>query len=111
MTAATLTRLERDIAALAGRVQSPATPLTPLELAHRVGFHDLDPWQERVLTGTGNTLMLCGRQVGKTTTAALKAIHQAVAHAGTTTLITVPTLRQSQLLYAKTRTFHTALGE
>ena len=51
MTAATLSRLERDIAALASRVQSPAATLSPLEVAHRGGI-DPDPWQRDVLTPT-----------------------------------------------------------
>ena len=101
--------LERRVNALAGRVQPPAAALSPLEVADRSGIEP-DPWQSAFLARTGNALLCCGRQTGKTTTVALRATHQAVAVAGTTTIITAPTLRQSQLLYAKVRAFHTALG-
>ena len=106
---AALTRLARDVAMLRAQLAPPAT-LSPLDIARLVGFRDLDGWQGDVLTRTGNTLMLCGRQTGKSSTAALKALHQAVDHPGSTTVITAPSLRQSQLLYSKVRSFHAALG-
>jgi hypothetical protein len=106
---ATLSRLARDVASLRAQVAPPSAPMTALEVARRGGI-DPDPWQARFLESRGNALLCCGRQTGKSTATAVRAIHQAVSFPGTVTLITAPTLRQSQLLYAKVRAFHAALG-
>jgi len=46
-----------------------------------------------------------GRQTGKTTTIATKAIHYAYTHPKTTTLIISPSLRQSMIMFDKILTF------
>jgi hypothetical protein len=61
-----------------------------------------DPWQERVLRSTGRHLLLnCARQSGKSTTAALLALHQAHFRPGSLVLLVSPSLRQSGELFRK----------
>ena len=59
-----------------------------------------DPWQtEQLQTVTGNTLLLCSRQAGKSTCAAALALLQAILHPGSLVLLLSPTLRQSGELF------------
>ena len=65
----------------------------------------LDPWQAEVLRSPSKrTLMLCSRQSGKSTTAAIMSIGQAVTAPGSLTLLVSPSLRQS------TELFRTVMG-
>lgn len=105
-----LASIEKRLAVLTGKLRPPAEPLSALEVARLAGFDPLDDWQRDVLTGSGNRLLCCGRQTGKSTTCAVLALHQVTMRPHTTTIVTAPTLRQSQLLYAKVRSFHAALG-
>jgi len=60
------------------------------------------PYQEKLLTDKGRRIVACmGRQTGKTTTIAAKAIHFAYTHPNTTTLIISPSLRQSMIMFDK----------
>jgi hypothetical protein len=60
----------------------------------------LDPWQAEVLRSPSKrTLMLCSRQSGKSTTAAIMSIGQAVTAPGSLTLLVSPSLRQSTELF------------
>src|SRR4030066_477099 len=59
-------------------------------------------YQENLLNATAKRIIACmGRQTGKTTTIATKAIHYAYAHKNTTTLIISPSLRQSIIMFDK----------
>src|SRR3989337_2459091 len=59
-------------------------------------------YQEKLLNDTAKRIIACmGRQTGKTTTIATKAIHYAYAHKNTTTLIISPSLRQSMIMFDK----------
>ena len=59
-------------------------------------------YQEKLLNDTANRIIACmGRQTGKTTTIATKAIHYTYAHKNTTTLIISPSLRQSMIMFDK----------
>lgn len=80
-----------------------------LRLAHnpvvfareKLGFAP-DPWQESVLQWQGDRLLLnCCRQSGKSTTAAILALHQALHFAGSLILLVSPSLRQSSELFRK----------
>jgi hypothetical protein len=63
---------------------------------------NLDPWQQQVLRSTHPRLLLnCCRQSGKSTVAAIKALHQAIYYPRSTTLLLSPTQRQSQELFRK----------
>ena len=60
------------------------------------------PYQEEILRCRAKRIIVCsGRQVGKTTVTAVKAIHFAVTNPNTTTLIVSPTLRQSINMFDK----------
>ncbi|RTI04502.1 hypothetical protein CSW30_13240 [Thermus scotoductus] len=61
-----------------------------------------DPWQREVMRMDRDTLVLAGRQVGKSTVAAAIALHRAVNTRGTV-LVMAPTERQSTELVARVR--------
>jgi hypothetical protein len=87
-----------------------AHALDPVAFAEdRLGFRP-DPWQKRALRSTSSRLALnCSRQSGKSTSTAVKAVHQAVYHPGSLTLLIAPSLRQSRELFSKATTFMRAL--
>ena len=63
-------------------------------------------YQEKLLNDPAQRIIACmGRQTGKTTTIATKAIHYAYTHPKTTTLIISPSLRQSMIMFDKILTF------
>jgi phage terminase large subunit len=64
------------------------------------------PYQERLLNDNSERIIACmGRQTGKTTTIATKAIHFAFTHPQTTTLIISPSMRQSMIMFDKILSF------
>ena len=59
-----------------------------------------DPWQAELLRARwSRALLLCSRQVGKSTAAAGLALHAALTRPGSLTLLLSPTLRQSGELF------------
>ncbi len=63
---------------------------------------DFEPfnYQEKLLNDPNQRIIACmGRQTGKTTTIAAKAIHYAYTHKKTTTLIISPSMRQSMIMF------------
>lgn len=77
--------------------------LDPVEFADELGFSP-DQWQKHVLRWKGKRLLLnCCRQSGKSTTASLLALHQAIYHPENLILLISPSLRQSSELFRKTR--------
>lgn len=57
---------------------------------------DPDPVQEELLqTESKRVILNCTRQWGKSTVTSIKAVHQALMHAGSLTLIVSPSVRQS----------------
>jgi hypothetical protein len=61
-----------------------------------------DEWQKRVLRWSGKRLLLnCCRQAGKSTTAAIVALHRALFYPGSLVLLVSPSLRQSGELFRK----------
>mgnify|MGYP000676644908 CR=1 FL=1 len=76
----------------------------------RCGFR-CDPHQRDLLRrSTKRTILNCSRQIGKSTVAALKAVHMAHFHPGVTVVVTSPTKRQSRELIRKARTFALLCG-
>jgi hypothetical protein len=71
-----------------------------------------DPWQADLLrSDSTRTLMLCGRQMGKSTTAAALALKAALLRPDSLVLLLSPTLRQSgELFRAKVLPLYRALG-
>lgn len=88
-----------------------ALALDPVALAGRLGL-DPDPWQRKVLRSTSNKLLLnCSRQSGKSTVAAVVALHVALYEAGSLVLLVSPSLRQSQELFRKLAEVQRVLAE
>jgi len=76
--------------------------LDPCIFAGSLGFTTPDPWQVKTLRGAGRRLLLnCARQSGKSTTAAILALHRAVYYPESLVLLVSPSLRQSSELFRK----------
>jgi phage FluMu gp28-like protein len=72
---------------------------------------DPDPWQANFLGSPSlRVLMNCSRQSGKSTTAAIRALHEALVQPGALVLILAPSERQAQELFAKVARFYRQLG-
>src|SRR5262245_10629976 len=70
-----------------------------------------DPWQRDLLRSADRqTLLLCSRQSGKSTTAAALALRSALLEAPALVLLLSPTLRQSGELFRKVLDLYRALG-
>lgn len=81
----------------------------PVAFAAVLGL-DLDAWQRRVVTEPHpRTILLTSRQAGKSTTAALLALHQALFVPASLTLLVSPSLRQSSELFRKVMELRQAL--
>ena len=77
----------------------------PVAFAKLIGFEPFD-YQAKLLRDASKRMVACwGRQTGKSTTTALKALHFAFANPNKTILIVSPSERQSQLMFAKIRRF------
>lgn len=82
----------------------------PVEMWRAVG-REPDPWQRDLITRRDwvQALVLCGRQTGKSTTAASLALHTALTKPNSTTLIISRSLRQAAELKRKVDEFHHGL--
>jgi hypothetical protein len=70
-----------------------------------------DDWQRDLLRSTSDRVLLnCSRQSGKSTMAAVIALHRALYHPGSLILCLAPALRQSQELFGKIAGFYRDLG-
>ncbi len=88
-----------------------ATALDPVVLAEAA---DLEPdrWQAGLLRSTAPRVLLnCSRQSGKSTMAALLAVHLANYESEALVLLLSPSLRQSQELYKKTAEIRESLKQ
>jgi hypothetical protein len=87
-----------------------ALALDPVLIAERVGIVP-DDWQRDALrSDTPRALWNCSRQSGKSTCAALLAIHTAIYDPGSLTLLLSPTERQSGELFKKAIASYSELG-
>jgi hypothetical protein len=94
------TRLEQDLEVALDRVA----------FAERLDIQP-DGWQRDLLRSTADRILLnCSRQSGKSTMAALIALHRALYHPRSLILCLAPALRQSQELFAKIAGFYRNLG-
>ncbi len=85
--------------------------LSPVELAARCGFEQLDVWQRDLLDSTERQIiLLCSRQSGKSTLTALTGLHQALYSPGSLVLVLAPSQRQSQETFRKIRDSYNALS-
>jgi hypothetical protein len=79
-----------------------AAALDPVRFAEAAGFPELDPWQRQALRSTSRRqLFNCCRQSGKSTVAAIAAVHAAAYEPGALVLMLAPALRQSQELFRR----------
>ncbi len=86
-----------------------ALALDPVLLARRAGIEP-DPWQADVLRSAApRRLLNCSRQSGKSTVAAIRAVHAALYEPGSLILLLSPALRQSQELFRKCLDVYRAL--
>jgi len=68
-----------------------------------VNWHPF-PYQEKLLNDQSKRIVSCwGRQCGKTTTVAVKAIYHAYTNPNTTVLVASPSLRQSLIMLDRTQ--------
>ncbi len=77
--------------------------------AQKLGFEP-GPDQAPVLEHVRRGILCCHRQWGKSTIIAIKALHQALCHSGSLTLIASPGLRQSAETVRKSAMFARSLG-
>ena len=86
-----------------------AMALDPVLLARRAGIEP-DPWQAEVLRSAApRRLLNCSRQSGKSTVAAVRAVHAALYEPGSLVLLLSPALRQSGELFRKVLDIYRAL--
>lgn len=84
--------------------------LSPVEMARSIGLV-LDPWQERIVgTSKAQTIVLCSRQAGKSTSTSFKVIHTAITEPRSICLILSPGERQSGLMFKKVKEMYADLG-
>lgn len=85
--------------------------LSAVQLARNAGIEP-DPWQRDFLLSKESAILLnCSRQSGKSTMAAVKAVHGALYEPRSLTLLLSPGLRQSGELFAKCREIYAAVGK
>lgn len=95
---------------MSGLAADLARALDPAELAGPVGMTP-DSWQADVLRSESDRLLLlCSRQVGKSTAAALAAVHEAVYRPRSLVLLLSPSQRQSSELFRVCQGFYRRLG-
>lgn len=84
-----------------------ALALDPAAWAETVAGFALDEWQAEVMrSDAGRVLLNCSRQSGKSTVAALLALHLALYQPRTLALLLSPSLRQSSELFRKVAGFY-----
>src|SRR5215208_562055 len=70
-----------------------------------------DPWQKDLLRSTSDRVLLnISRQAGKSTMAALLALHKALYSPNSLTLILAPAERQAKETFSKAATMYASLG-
>ena len=88
-----------------------ALALDPARLLQSIGMTP-DLWQERALRSGAQRLVLnCCRQSGKSTLAAVLAVHKALFEPGALVLLLSPSQRQSQELFRKATAIYRSLGK
>jgi hypothetical protein len=88
-----------------------ALALNPIKFAQSRGL-DPDPWQRELLLSSEKRIILnCSRQSGKSTIAAILALHHALNDPGALVLVLSPSLRQSGELFKKVMGFYKDPGK
>jgi phage terminase large subunit-like protein len=98
-------KIEEDIKRLQTKKQEKLAS-SPTLYAEQILGLKLFPYQIKLLEDKSKRIVACmGRQSGKTTTIAIKAIYFADTNPNTTVLITSPSLRQSMIMFDRITTF------
>jgi hypothetical protein len=85
-------------------------PAYPVEFAMQVGIYP-DDWQTQVLASEHpRKILLCARRAGKTTVAAVLAIHKALTKPGAEVLILAPTEDQAKIAYSQAARLYRKAG-
>jgi hypothetical protein len=109
----TVDALERELRRLESRqqiVERSPIPAYPVEFAISLGIEP-DEWQVEVLASDHpRKILCCGRQTGKSTVAAILAIHTALTKPGSTVLVVAPGERQAKLLFSKALSHYRQAG-
>ena len=85
-------------------------PEDPADFARGAGL-DPDPWQLRLLRSSAPRVLLnCSRQSGKSTMAAILALHRALSRPTSLILILAPAERQAKELFSKVAESYRSLG-
>jgi hypothetical protein len=109
----TVDALERELRRLESRqqiVERSPIPAYPVEFAISLGI-DPDEWQAEVLASDHpRKILCCGRQTGKSTVAAILALHKALTQPGSVVLVVAPGERQAKLLFSKAASLYRQVG-
>ena len=105
-----LASVDKRIAALERTEGAKPVPEDRLEFALSLGIVP-DSWQAQLLQSEAPRVLLnCARQSGKSTMAAIIALHQALSSPSSLVLILAPAERQAKELFSKVATAYQALG-
>jgi hypothetical protein len=104
--------IRERLARLEAEIRPPTIPVDRVEFARSIGFTDPDPWQENLLRGESDRVLLnCSRQSGKSTVAAVIALHKALHASGSLILVLAPSERQAKELFSKIAAFYRVVAE
>lgn len=107
---AKLDRLESRLEALHRANSSDEYSDDPVLFAQEALQLGLDPWQAGIIGGsTKRDILNCSRQAGKSTTAAVLALHEAMYRPASMTVLISPSQRQSSELFRKVIEFRESL--
>ena len=82
----------------------------PSQIMDMFGFREPDPWQRELMRFQATRLLLlCSRQLGKSTATACVALNEAYLNDDATVLLVSRSERQADLLFQKVSRFHKAL--
>jgi cytochrome c-type biogenesis protein CcmE len=100
-------RLEREMASAR---PTSSVPAYPVAFAVSLGIVP-DEWQVEVLASDHpRKILCCGRQTGKSTVAAILALHKALTQPGSVVLVVAPGERQAKLLFSKAASLYRQAG-
>src|SRR4051794_19870852 len=89
-----------------------ARQLDPSRLMTSAGLDPPEPWQQELLLSQHKRIaLLCSRQIGKSTSCAIIALHQAMYRDNISVLLVSPSQSQSDLLFEKVKQVFDRLPE